>query len=130
MVLIAYLWKAFLVTTAVVSALPAGGECFPKLLDATVGELTAGLDKGDFSSVDLVNVSWGKTVSSDRLADLLEAYIARILEVNGTLHMVTELNPDAVKIAQELDAERKAGNCRGYVLPSSDAATHSKLILL
>lgn len=35
--------------------------------------------------------------------------------MNATLHMVTELNPDALKIAEELDAERKAGKRRGYV---------------
>lgn len=43
--------------------------------------------------------------------------------------MVTELNPDALKIAEELDTERKAGKCRGYVyfvtmyLLSADHAT-------
>lgn len=46
-------------------------------------------------------------------ADITKAYTARILEVNGTLHMVTELNPDALKIAKALDIERKAGKCRG-----------------
>ncbi|KAF1976884.1 amidase signature enzyme [Bimuria novae-zelandiae CBS 107.79] len=99
MILIAYLLKAF-VATAVISplesALPSGGYGLPSLLDATVGELRTGLENREFSSVDLVN-----------------AYIARILEVNGTLHMVTEINPDALKIAKELDDERKAGKCRG-----------------
>jgi len=28
--------------------------------------------------------------------------------------MVTELNPDALAIAAQLDAERKAGTTRGY----------------
>ncbi|KAL1610511.1 hypothetical protein SLS60_002180 [Paraconiothyrium brasiliense] len=100
MVLLAYLWKAFVATTILtplVSGVPSRGHGFPKLLDATASELTSGLDKGEFSSVDLV-----------------KAYIARILEVNATLHMVTELNPDALKIAKALDAERKAGKCRGY----------------
>ena len=46
-------------------------------------------------------------------ANVFKAYIARILEVNGTLHAVTELNPDAMRIAKELDRERKAGKCRG-----------------
>jgi len=49
-------------------------------------------------------------------ADIFEAYIARINEVNSTLHMVTEINPDALAIAAQLDAERKAGTTRGYVL--------------
>lgn len=45
--------------------------------------------------------------------DLEQTYIARILEVNSTLHAVTELNPDAVSIAAELDAERSRGTVRG-----------------
>ena len=36
------------------------------------------------------------------------------MEVNSTLHMVTEINPDAISIATELDEERKAGKIRGY----------------
>ncbi|KAL9115364.1 MAG: hypothetical protein Q9227_000685 [Pyrenula ochraceoflavens] len=43
----------------------------------------------------------------------VKAYVARIEEVNGTLHMVTELNPDALSIAAELDAERANGTNRG-----------------
>ncbi|KAL5356038.1 amidase signature domain-containing protein [Aspergillus floccosus] len=42
------------------------------------------------------------------------AYMARIHEVNETLHMVLEINPDAVDIARQLDAERKSG-----VVPTS-----------
>ncbi|KAF2181022.1 amidase signature enzyme [Zopfia rhizophila CBS 207.26] len=68
----------------------------PKLLDATMEELAAGLEAKQFTSVDLVY-----------------AYIARILEVNSTLHMVTELNPDALTIAKELDTERANGKVRG-----------------
>lgn len=45
--------------------------------------------------------------------DLVNAYIARILEVNSTLHVVTEINPDALAIAEQLDNERKNGTSRG-----------------
>lgn len=69
---------------------------FPKLIDVTTEELETGLEQGLFSSVDLVN-----------------AYSARILEVNSTLNVVTELNPDALSIAAELDAERANGLTRG-----------------
>ncbi|KAK3701683.1 hypothetical protein LTR37_015335 [Vermiconidia calcicola] len=65
----------------------------PSLIDADLEELVTGLEKGLFTSVDLVN-----------------AYTARILEVNDTLHMVTELNPDAVSIAAEADDLRAEGN--------------------
>ncbi|KAF2729699.1 amidase signature enzyme [Polyplosphaeria fusca] len=88
---------AYAPLVSVVGAYPArSGGSFPTLLDATIEELSAGIKAGDFSSVDLVN-----------------AYIGRILEVNSTLHMVTEINPDAWTIAAELDKERKAGTLRG-----------------
>ncbi|KAF1953756.1 amidase signature enzyme [Byssothecium circinans] len=99
MVLLAYLSRAFLAWTVVAplaGAHPGRYGKVPLLLDATVDELKDGLEKGAFTSVDLVN-----------------AYISRILEVNATLHMVTELNPDALEIAKGLDAERAAGKCRG-----------------
>ncbi len=41
------------------------------------------------------------------------AYLARIAEVNKTVHAVTEVNPDALVIAAKLDLERSAGSIRG-----------------
>lgn len=69
------------------------GKPFPPLIEATLDDLAWGLATGLFTSVDLVH-----------------AYTARILEVNATLRMVTELNPDALAIAAGLDAERAAGS--------------------
>lgn len=43
----------------------------------------------------------------------MQAYIARIEEVNPILNVITELNPDALGIAANLDAERKNGTTRG-----------------
>ena len=43
----------------------------------------------------------------------IQAYVARIAEVNNTLHIVTEINPDALEIAAQLDAERATGSVRG-----------------
>lgn len=51
---------------------------------------------------------------------MIKAYIERIHEVNHLLHAVGEINPDALKIAASLDAERTAGHVRGYVVSSSD----------
>ncbi|UKZ53633.1 hypothetical protein TrVGV298_007428 [Trichoderma virens] len=67
-------------------------EDFPPLLDATLTDLRLGLDNNLFTSVDLVN-----------------AYIDRISEVNHVLRAVTEINPDALSIASERDAERRVG---------------------
>jgi amidase len=72
------------------------GKTFPTLIEATIDDLAGGLSSGLFTSVDLVNT-----------------YIARIREVNSTLHMVTELNPDALTIAATADALRKNGTILG-----------------
>lgn len=69
---------------------------FPSLINVTTEDLATGLEAGRFTSVDLV-----------------KAYSARIMEVNTTLHMVTELNPDALTIAAELDAMRANGTILG-----------------
>ncbi|KAH8723015.1 amidase signature domain-containing protein [Phaeosphaeriaceae sp. PMI808] len=89
--------KAFvLAPLASVYAQYETGYKAPLLLDATAEQLSAGLEAGRFTSVDLV-----------------KAYVGRILEVNSTFHAVTELNPDAWKIAKELDMERASGKSRG-----------------
>ncbi|KAF7365550.1 Amidase domain-containing protein [Mycena venus] len=70
----------------------ADASTFPDLYEATITELQAGLDAGDFTSVDLVN-----------------AYFARINEVNAELHAVIEVSPTALQQAADLDAQRKQG---------------------
>lgn len=71
-------------------------HAIPSLLNADLEDLQSGLSRGLFTSVDLVS-----------------AYTARILEVNSTLHMVTELNPDAAAIARSLDVQRNSGTILG-----------------
>jgi len=72
---------------------------FPDLYEASIEELQAGLENGDFTSVDLV-----------------KAYFARINEVNlqgAELRAVLEFNPSALAQAATLDQERKLGVTRG-----------------
>ncbi|KAF8994509.1 amidase signature domain-containing protein [Cyathus striatus] len=74
---------------------------FPDLYEASVLELQDGLDKGFFTSVDLV-----------------KAYFARIEEVNlkgPALHAVLETNPKALTTAALLDEERKKKGKRGLI---------------
>lgn len=97
------------------SSTAINGKDFPPLIEATLEDLVSGLDSGLFTSVDLVN-----------------AYTARILEVNSTLRMVTELNPDALSIAATLDSERAAGTSRGPlhgipILIKNNIATDDKM---
>ncbi|UKZ55997.1 hypothetical protein TrVGV298_009821 [Trichoderma virens] len=68
----------------------------PPLLDATLDELQSGLNAGHFTSVDLI-----------------QAYTARIEEVNSRLHAVNDINPDAVSIAAHYDTLRYSGNIIG-----------------
>ncbi|KAF7326138.1 Amidase domain-containing protein [Mycena kentingensis (nom. inval.)] len=68
----------------------------PDLYEATIAELQDGLDAERFTSVDLVN-----------------AYFARIKEVNEELHAVIETSPTALAQAAELDVQRKDGKKLG-----------------
>ncbi|KAH7910400.1 amidase signature domain-containing protein [Hygrophoropsis aurantiaca] len=72
---------------------------FPDLYEASIADLQSGLEKGAFTSVDLI-----------------KAYLARIDEVNlkgPALHAVIETNPQALVQAAALDAERRENGSRG-----------------
>lgn len=75
-----------------------GGDTVPSLVTITIDEIGYGLDHGTFTAVHLVN-----------------AHIARIHEVNQVFNAVLEINPDALDIAKELDAEMKVHGRRGFV---------------
>jgi amidase len=45
--------------------------------------------------------------------EVTEAYLARIRAIDPVLHAVIEVNPDALAIADAMDAERRAGKVRG-----------------
>ena len=97
------------------SSTAINGKPFPPLIEATTEDLITGLESGLFTSVDLVN-----------------AYVDRIMEVNSTLHMVTELNPDALSIAANLDALRANGTVYGPlhgipILIKNNIATEDKM---
>ncbi|KAH6603190.1 amidase signature enzyme [Trichoderma cornu-damae] len=88
---------------------------FPSLLDATLDQLAEGLESRRFTSVQLT-----------------KAYLARIEQVNETVHAVVQVNPVALDIAQGLDGERAAGSIRGSlhgipVLIKNNIATKDKM---
>ena len=72
------------------------GQAFPDLIDVTIEDVMKALDDGLFTSVDLTR-----------------AYLTRIDEVNPQFNAITEVNPDALDIAAQLDSERAEGNSRG-----------------
>lgn len=91
------------------------GPQFPSLIDATLADLSTGLESGAFTSVDLVRT-----------------YVARIKETNDVLHAVTEINPDALAIAASLDAARQDGRVCGPlhgipILIKNNIATSDKM---
>ncbi len=70
-----------------------------ELLSKSVAELSAMMQRGAVTSHDLT-----------------QRYLARIAQMDkagAALNAVIELNPDALAIAGQRDAERKAGNVRG-----------------
>lgn len=98
-----------------IRTLAVKGKTFPSLIDVTIDDLSSGLESGLFTSVDLVN-----------------AYVARIMEVNDTLHAVIEINPDALAIAADLDAKRAGGKNLGPlhgvpILIKNNIATKDKM---
>ncbi|WP_223644084.1 amidase [Corallococcus sp. EGB] len=89
------------------------------LEEATVAELRAGLESGKYTA-----------------RGLTESYLARIRELDRTgdlpLCSVIELNPDALTLADSLDAERKGKGARGPlhgipVLIKDNIATADKM---
>lgn len=89
-------------------------SALPDLLHTDAEELVAGLECGRYTSVDLVKVRFGSATANNHNNNFaFKAYIARIQEVQPTLKVVTEINPDAISIAQKLDHERATGSVRG-----------------
>ncbi|OHW97732.1 amidase [Colletotrichum incanum] len=97
------------------TCLSVKGVPFPSLMDVTIDELAEGLENGLFTSVELVN-----------------AYLGRISQVNSTLSVVAEVNPDALSIAADLDASRSKGIIKGPlhgipILIKNNIATADKM---
>ena len=67
-----------------------------ELTEITIGELQAKMKSGELS-----------------VEKIVEKYIERIRAIDPQIRSVVELNPDAERIAEELDRERKAGKIRG-----------------
>lgn len=65
-------------------------------VDATIPQLQAMMAAGQLTS-----------------RELTQGYLARIEDLNPLLHAVIETNPQAVSIAAQRDAERRAGRVRG-----------------
>lgn len=67
-----------------------------ELVETTISDLQAKMKSGELSCERIV-----------------EKYIERIRAVDPKIKSIVEINPDAERLAVELDRERKAGNLRG-----------------
>ncbi len=68
----------------------------PELEEITIAELQAQMSGGALTS-----------------RDLTAKYLTRIAAIDPKIHSVIEVNPDALAIASQMDAERKRGHLRG-----------------
>jgi len=79
-----------------------------QLGEARASELDALLDRS--SIVEIQRFFEHGRLSSE---ELVLYYVRRIRKYDGTLHSVSELDPDAIDVARRLDAERASGGVRG-----------------
>ena len=79
---------------------------------ATTGAPTATLDVAELSATDARKKLESGELSSHALTQAYLDRIAKIDKAGPSLNSVIELNPDALKEADELDGERKSGKVR------------------
>ncbi len=88
-------------TTSVTATAAAAQECRASI---------AGLDLQTVTILQLQKALAAKQISSRAL---VKAYLARISAYDGHVNSIRALNPNALRIAGKLDAERAAGRARG-----------------
>ena len=110
--------RAFLQTTAAGAAgLTASAACAPPGDEASSAESAeTGIPAFEFDELTTPELQQMMESGEHNARSIAEAYIARIeaLDRQGPeLRSMIEVNPDALQIADELDAERAAGQVRG-----------------
>ena len=109
--------RAFLQTTAAGAAgLTAGAACAPPGDEASSDDGAQSVPAFEFDEVTVPDLQRMMESGEHTARSIAEAYIARIeaLDRQGPeLRSMIEVNPDALQIADELDAERAAGQVRG-----------------
>jgi len=73
----------------------------------------AGADAFDVDEATLAALQIAMAAGELTSRSLTETYLARIEAVDATLRSVLETNPDALEIADAMDAERRSGSVRG-----------------
>jgi amidase len=81
---------------SVIGSSAGAGVAAAEIEEATVASLQAAMAAGQMSA-----------------RGLTQTYLTRIADIDKRLNSVIEINPDALSIADRMDAERKAGKVRG-----------------
>lgn len=92
-------------------------------------------DSFRFEEQDITQIRLGYSNGTFTVKELVQAYLDRINEIdkNGPgLNSIIQINPDAIQIAEELDAEMKQGKVRGPlhgipVVLKDNIDTHDKM---
>ena len=105
------------------TASPAAEEAAPEPLPAPLqAPAPAALDVSEATVADLQAAMASGRFTARALA---EAYLSRIAAIDPKLRSVVEVNPDALAIADALDAERREKGARGPLLWLSSKKTNS-----
>ena len=107
--------RSFLLTGAGALAISGTSEARQPAA-AGGGALTSDVPAFELDEVAIADLQKRMTSGQETARSITEKYLARIaaLDKQGpSLHAVLETNPEALQIAERLDAERKAGKVRG-----------------
>lgn len=80
---------------------------------ATAKECRASIAGLDLQSSTILELQKALAAGRTTSRALVQAYLARIRAYDGHVNSIRALNPDALRIAAKLDAERAAGRARG-----------------
>jgi len=96
------------------AAAAAAGLAAPPLHAATPAPAAAAAPQAfELEEVTIAQLQDAMRTGARTSRSICEAYLARIAALDPRLNAVLETNPDALAIADRLDAERKAGRVRG-----------------
>ena len=104
---------ALLLAIAVIAACKPAPAPSPTASAEPPGPAVAAIEVAELSAHDARNKLDSGELTSQTLTQAYLDRIAKIDRSGPTLNSIIELNPDALKQAAELDAERKAGKIRG-----------------
>jgi amidase len=109
--------RRFIGATALGGAsLAVGVGCTPDQVVPLPNDVAAAVGPFDLDEVDVAELQRSMEAGERTARSITERYLRRIEELNQQgpeLRAIIETNPDALAIADELDAERAAGTIRG-----------------